>query len=47
MKVPLAGMVMEGPWEKIAFVIRPGRMGAVHMAVGGRGFQVAGSASQR
>lgn len=47
MRVPLAGMVMEVPWEKTAFVIRWGRMGEVHSAAGERGFRVAGAASQR
>lgn len=46
-RVPLAGMVMEVPWEKTAFVIRWGRMGEVHSAAGERGFRVAGAASQR
>lgn len=36
-----------GPWEKTAFVIGPGGMGAMHAAVGGRPFQAAVTASQR
>lgn len=46
-RVPLAGMVMEVPWEKTVFVIRSGRMGEVHNAAGERGFRLAGAASQR